>query len=71
MQLYDQTGKRSTYLETAYAALKSVKPTSVEAERTFSGANLTCSRIRARISDESLNMIIYLKSYFKVKAKDI
>ena len=45
--------------------LSTIRPTSVDAERAFSIAGYFCNKLRSRLSDESLSMLCFLKSYFK------
>lgn len=62
--LFEKTGKRTPNLETLYKALISVKPTSTENERVFSISGNVVSKIRSRLSDKSINALVYLKAYF-------
>ena len=65
MRLFENDGTRSDYLERAYSFLKTVKPTSVEAERPFSSAGLYGTKIRNRLGHETLDAFCILKSHFK------
>lgn len=65
MALFETGGSRGKMLEQAYQMLKSIPPTSVEAERAFSCANQFCSKLRSKLSDDTLNYLVFLKSYFK------
>ncbi|CAK1597847.1 unnamed protein product [Parnassius mnemosyne] len=62
--LFEKTGKRTPNLETLYKALISVKQTSTENERVFSISGNVVSKIRSRLSDKSINALVYLKAYF-------
>ncbi|XP_073820237.1 uncharacterized protein [Musca autumnalis] len=62
--LYEVSKSRTNKLENLYNALLSIKPTSVECERTFSIAGNFCTKIRNRMSSELLNALVILKSYF-------
>lgn len=64
-----KTKKRGKYLDLLYKYLLTLKPTSVESERTFSLAGLTCTKIRSNLSDKSLDTIVFLKSYFEKQMK--
>ena len=44
LKVFEATGKRTGNLENLYRALKSVPPTSVEAERAFSAAGLLVTK---------------------------
>jgi len=65
MSLLEATGKRPGKLEQIYIALLSIPPTSVEAERAFTAAGLFASKIRSRLSDQSVNALSFLRSYCK------
>ena len=43
--------------------LESIPPSSVEAERAFSAAGLFATKLRGRLSDESLNMLAVLRAH--------
>lgn len=61
---FESTGKRSANLENLYKALLTVKPTSTESERVFSLSSNFVTKIRNRLSDKSLNALVFLKAYF-------
>jgi hypothetical protein len=56
--------KRGKHLEYTYKNLLTIRPTSVESERAFSAAAQICTKFRTSLSDESLNNILFFKSYF-------
>ena len=62
--LFQNTGKRTTNLQKLYDALLTIKPTSIDAERTFSLSSSFCTKIRSRLSDKSLNSLVFLKDYY-------
>ncbi|GFX28100.1 uncharacterized protein TNCV_424271 [Trichonephila clavipes] len=64
MQLFDSTENPSPNIKLC-DALKTIPPTSVEAERAFSAAGLFVTKLRTRLSDKSINCLCFLKSYFK------
>ena len=68
--LFRNAGKRTSNLELLYNAISSVKPTSTSNERTFSTSANFCTKIRSRLSDASLNALVFLKYYY-VKAKNV
>ena len=45
-------------------ALRSVKPTSVESERCFSGLGRFLTKFRTRLSDRNLNCLLVLRHFF-------
>ena len=57
-------GKRSEQLEKLYNALLTIKPTSTASERVFSVAGFMKTKIRNRMSPDTLNALIFLKYYF-------
>lgn len=63
--IFEDEGIRGPYLESVYKSLLTIPPTSVEAERAFSSAGQICTRIRCRLSDESLNSLCTLRAFFK------
>lgn len=56
--------KKTQALKELSRSLLTVPPTSVEAERTFSASGLFLTKLRCRLSDASLDMLIFLKFYF-------
>ncbi len=67
MVLFENGGIRGRYLEGVYQALMTVQPTSVESERVFSAANYICSKIRSRLGDDVLDMLVFLRSQFRLE----
>ncbi|GFX27899.1 uncharacterized protein TNCV_3083221 [Trichonephila clavipes] len=65
MQLFDSTENPSPNIIKLCDALKTITPTSVEAERAFSAAGLFVTKLRTRLSVKSINCLCFLKSYFK------
>ena len=47
-------------------ALKSIPPSSVEAERTFSVSGQFVTKLRTNMSDDTLSGLVFLKSLYKV-----
>lgn len=67
MTLFECGGNRGKYLEAAYTYVKSIPPTSVEAERAFSSAGYLCNKIRSNLSDETLDTLSFLRKYYQKK----
>ncbi|GFT15875.1 uncharacterized protein TNCV_3314621 [Trichonephila clavipes] len=65
MQLFDSTENPSPNIIKLWDALKTIPPTSVEAERAFSAAGLFVTKLRTKLSEKSINCLCFLKSYFK------
>ena len=62
---YETSKKRPENLEKLYAALKTIKPTSVEAERAFSALGYFANKIRNRLNDDTLDALMFLRQYYK------
>ncbi len=67
--LYEATGKLTPNLTLLREALLTLKPTSVESERSFSTAGLFITKLRTRLSDDSVDKLCVLKSYFRKKSQ--
>ena len=64
MMLYEITKTRPNNLEKLYAALKTIKPTSVEAEHAFSVLGYFGSKIRNRLNDDTIDALLFLHHYY-------
>ena len=66
MMLYKITKRRPNNLliEKLYAALKTIKPTSVEAERVFSAFGYFVSKIRNCLNDVTIDALLFLRYYY-------
>ena len=64
LSFYKATGQKSATLERLYKALLTIKPSSVESERAFSTTGFFMTKLRTRMSDENLGMLMYLKFHF-------
>ena len=53
------------YLELLFKALKTIKPTSVEAERAFSAMGFFVTKLRNRMGDETLDGLITMRKYYQ------
>lgn len=62
--LFEKTGVLSEPLKLLKNALLTIKPTSVEAERVFSTGGKFLSPLRSRMTDDTINALIFLKYYF-------
>jgi hypothetical protein len=62
---FEIEGKRGLNLEKVYNDLNTIPPASVETERVFSDCGNFETKIRSSLTDESLDMLGFLKSYFK------
>lgn len=65
MAVFESSGKRGRCLEQAYNYLLSIPPSSVEAERAFSSAGALCTKLRSRLSDNTLDTLCFLRAYYR------
>ena len=65
MTLFEANGNKSKCFNIVDRALKTSPPTSVEAERAFSAAGLFVTKLRARLSEKSIDSLMVLKYYYK------
>jgi hypothetical protein len=70
MALFGSNGKRGRCLQTVYSYLLTVPPTSVEAERAFSAAGIFNTKLRSRLSDQSTDMLCFLRAFYGRKSQD-
>ena len=64
MAIFKSTGERPACLQKIFRAIKTLPPTSVEAERAFSCAGLFITKIRSQLSDRSIDTLCFLR-YFQ------
>ena len=67
MIIFENTAQRLALLEVIFRAIKTLPPTSVEAERAFSAAGLFFTKIRSRLSDRAIDHCCFLRGYLKNK----
>jgi hypothetical protein len=65
LAIFEIEGKRGANLESCYENLNSIPPSSVEPERVFSGCGRTVTKIRSSLHDDSVDMLTFLRGYFK------
>ena len=65
MTAFEKSGEKTANLEKLYAALMNLPPTSVSCERVFSVSGNFGNKQRARLSDKSLDSLVFLKYYFQ------
>ena len=65
MLLYETSKRRPENLERLFTALKTIKPTSVEAERAFSALGYFANKIRSQMNDATLDALIFQRQYYK------
>lgn len=64
IKAFEGTKERTEKLEKIFLALKTIQATSTEVERTFSVAGNFKTKIRNRLSEQNLNILVYLKYHF-------
>ena len=62
--VFQDTGERSPLIEKIFRGLSNTLPTSVEAERAFSAADLFFTKIRSHLSDESIDKLCFFRRHF-------
>jgi hypothetical protein len=62
------TGQRGKLLDLLFDALMAIPATSVEAERAFSASGVFLSKVRSRLSDETLSQLLFLRAYFSTSS---
>ena len=70
MALFEASKSLPKNLSNLKKSLHSIKPTSVESERAFSVMNAFATKIRSRLNDDTMDAMIFLRQYFKNKAKN-
>jgi len=65
MAIFECSGVCGGILQLVYSYLQSIQPTSVEAERAFSAAGTLCTKICSRLSDATLDILCFLRSYYR------
>ena len=67
---YEKNPSRVTIpptLKKLYAAIGSIPPSSVEAERIFSITGSFVTKVRSKLRDDSIDALDFLKKYYKTK----
>lgn len=67
LKFFEGSGKKTENIQKFFDALLTIRPTSVESERVFSLTGILVTKLRNRLSDESINAISVLKTHFKTK----
>lgn len=65
LQLFEINGTKGPHLTFIYTSMMSIPGTSVESERAFSSAGYFCTKFRSRLSDDTLDVLCFLRSYFQ------
>jgi hypothetical protein len=67
LSFFEVKGKRGAKLESCFENLNSIPPCSVELELVFSECGRTVTKIRSSLHDDSVDMLTFLREYFKTK----
>lgn len=67
MNCFKQSGIKGKTLEFLDSAVRTVRPSSIEPERTFSTAGRTQTKIRNRMGPKLLDAIVVLRYYLRSK----
>lgn len=67
MNLFENGGSRGHCLELAFKYLMSIISTSIESERAFSVAAYIGNKLRSRLRNGALDVLLFLRSYFQNK----
>ncbi len=60
MAVLECTEQRPSCLEKVYQALRTIPPSSTEAERSFSAAGLFVTKLRTRLNDDTIDELFFL-----------
>ena len=63
MQLFEAARKRPENLEKTYRSFFTIRLISVEAGRAFSAMELFATKIRNRLNDDTLNVMIVMRQF--------
>ena len=69
MLLFENGGTRIEFLQRVHNFLMTIKPISVKSERAYSAAGFFATKIGSRHGDETLDVLCFLKTYFKNNQK--
>ncbi len=65
IEFYCATAEKGKILTKIANALRSIPPTSVEAERAFSSGGYFVTKLRSRMNDETLSSLCMLRHFFQ------
>ena len=67
MSLFEATGDKYKKLSLIEDALNTIPPISVEEERVFTAAGHFVTKLRSRLSENSVDSLMVLKAYYKTQ----
>ena len=62
-KFYNAHNQKTRKMTIIFSAVLSIKPISVEAERTFSTSGNCATKIRSRLANDTLSALVVLKSH--------
>jgi hypothetical protein len=65
MVIFENTNKRPAILDLIFRTIKTMPPTSIEAESAFLVADLFLTKLHSRLSDTTLDYCCFLRKYLK------
>jgi hypothetical protein len=65
LKMFETNRLRTKNITNLFNAVLTIQATSSESERAFSISSKFCTKIRSRLSDESLHILVFLKYYLK------
>jgi hypothetical protein len=65
VDFYKETNNKGELLVCLENWLLTIKPTSIEPERSFSNAGIICIKIRSRLSDKTLDTLCFLRFFYQ------
>ena len=54
-----------------FEALKTISPSSIESERTFSVTEFYITKLRCSLGDQSINALVFLRHIFQTRKRKI
>lgn len=65
LRIFETQGTRTINVSKLFKSILTIQATSSEAERVFSIAAKMCTKVRSRLSDDTINALVFLKYFFK------
>lgn len=65
LDLFRRTQRRGRQLESIFERLKLIRATSVEAERDFATAGMSCNKIQSNLADRTIQALSLISSHFR------
>ena len=65
MTIFENTNERPAILGKVFCAIKTLPPTSFEAERAFSAVGLIVTKLRSSLKEETIDALTFLRKNLK------